>query len=71
MNEIIATGIAALIAGPIMWLLHKLDKNNSQQHTQNLDALHKLDTKVDIVTSKIDHHVEWHLDRAANEDTNN
>jgi predicted metallo-beta-lactamase superfamily hydrolase len=69
--EYVVTVLVALIGGPIMWLLRRLDKNNSEQHGQNLDALRKLDTKVDIVTSKIDHHVEWHLDRAANEDTNN
>lgn len=70
MSDFLVPIFVALIGGPIMWLLHRLDRNNSEQHNQNLDALHKLDTKVDIVTSKIDHHVEWHLDRAANEDTN-
>ena len=31
--------LVALIAGPMMWMLHRLDKRNSKQHADNGDIL--------------------------------
>ena len=67
--EAIAVVIAALIAGPIMWLLHRLDKNNSDQHKQNLDVLNRVESKVDKVSDQLHSHIEWHL-QGDDEDTN-
>lgn len=39
--------VVAVIAGPIMWLLHRLDRRNTQQHGQSVDMLRNLDGKVD------------------------
>ena len=62
--------VVAVIAGPIMWLLHRLDRHNTEQHNNNLDALRQIDSKVDDVNSKISHHIEWHLDRTDTSDAN-
>jgi len=31
--------IVALISGPIMWLLYRLDKNNSSQHGEAIELI--------------------------------
>ena len=68
--EILVPVIVAIIGGPIMWLLHRLDKRNTEQHQSNLDKLDSISNKVDDVNNKITHHIEWHLDqRHADTDT--
>lgn len=54
--------VVAVIGGPLMWLLHKLDRNNSKQHEQNLNALHRLEGKVDGIGENLNRHINWHLD---------
>lgn len=54
--------LVAVIGGPTMWLLHRLDRNNSVQHQHNLDTLHRIEGKVDVVQDQITDHIEWHLD---------
>jgi len=54
--------LVAFIGGPIMWLLHRLDRNNSVQHQHNLDTLYRIEGKVDVVQDQITDHIEWHLD---------
>ena len=54
----------AVIGGPIMWLLHRLDRHNTEQHNTNLDTLRRIDSKVDDVNGKLTRHIEWHLDRS-------
>lgn len=45
-----------------MWLLHRLERNNSKQHEHNLDTLYRIEGKVDNVQEQITGHIEWHLD---------
>jgi len=54
----------AIIGGPIMWLLARLDRRNTQQHGQSVDLLTRLDGKVDDIhghlgrmDQKLDNHV--------------
>jgi hypothetical protein len=54
--------VVALIGGPLMWLLHKLDRNNTQQHNENLESLHRLEGKVDVIGENLNEHINWHLD---------
>lgn len=56
--------IVALIGGPIMWLLARLDRRNTHQHGQSVDLLNRLDGKVDDIHGhlgrmgeKLDNHV--------------
>lgn len=51
----------ALIAGPLMWFLQRFDKRNSDQHSQNLEVLERIEDKVDRVDERLDTHIEWHL----------
>jgi len=62
--ELVVTVLVAIIGGPIMWLLHRLDKRNTEQHQSNLDKLDVISNKVDDVNNKITHHIEWHLDKS-------
>ena len=59
--------MVALIAGPLMWLLHRFDKRNTDQHGENLKVLNRIETKVDKVDERIDAHIEWHFDEAVKE----
>lgn len=63
MSTAIVSIVVALIGGPLMWLLHRLDKRNSEQHKDNLDTLYDIRNRVDDVNNKITHHIEWHLDQ--------
>lgn len=54
--------VVALIGGPLMWVLHKLDRNNTQQHNENLESLHRLEGKVDVIGENLNEHINWHLD---------
>ena len=53
MSNWIVPIVVALIAGPIMWLLHRLDRRNTQQHGQSVDMLRNLDGKVDGIHSNL------------------
>jgi hypothetical protein len=55
--------VAAIIAGPMMWLLRRFDKNNSQQHHSNMDVLVRIEGKVDKIDERVDDHISWHLDK--------
>jgi hypothetical protein len=64
----------ALIGGPLMWFLSRLDKRNSDQHANSLSVLEaskelisgvdqkldRLDSKVDKLDQRIYNHLEWH-----------
>lgn len=39
MMEWLAPVLVAVIGGPTMWMLHRFDKRNSQQHAENGDIL--------------------------------
>lgn len=70
MDTAIVSIVVALIGGPLMWLLHRLDKRNSEQHQDNLDTLYDIRNRVDDVNNKLTHHIEWHLDQT-NADSDN
>lgn len=55
--------LVAVIGGPTMWFLHRLDRNNSEQHQNNLDTLYRIEGKVENVQEQMTSHIEWHLDQ--------
>jgi cytochrome c-type biogenesis protein CcmH/NrfF len=63
----IAPVVVALIGGPLMWLLTRFDKRNTEQHGENLKVLNRIESKVDRVDQRIDEHIEWHFDQSVNE----
>jgi hypothetical protein len=54
MTALIAAIAVAVIGGPIMWLLHRLDRNNTSQHATSVNLLERLDGKVDRLDEKVD-----------------
>lgn len=64
MTGLIAAIAVAVIGGPVMWLLARLDRNNSHQHAQNGQVLDRIenkldrhDEKLDRLDSKLDNHI--------------
>lgn len=64
MSGLITAIVVALIGGPVMWLLARLDRRNTQQHAENGEVLDRIETKLDRhdekldrLDSKLDNHV--------------
>ena len=53
--------LVAIIGGPLVVVIQKLREENTSQHAEARDLLHKLAHKVDKVDEKLDNHIEWHL----------
>lgn len=52
--------IVALITGPVVVVLQKLRKENTDQHAEGRILLKVIGNKVDKIGSKIDNHIGWH-----------
>jgi len=50
-------------SGIIATLIEKTRRENNKDHARNSDLLHRIDHKVDKIDSRLDDHIEWHLDR--------
>lgn len=59
--ELIVVPIAvAVIGGPIMWLLNRLDKRNTEQHGQSIQILMEVRDDMKTVRRRLDKHIDWH-----------
>lgn len=59
-------GVLASIAAPggiIVLLIERTRKENNRDHVENQQLLKKIDGKVDKIDERLDHHIEWHLDK--------
>jgi len=68
MEAVIVPIVVALIGGPIMWLLRRLERANTSQHDANMQELtrgarsvERVDEKMDRLDQRIDAHLEWHV----------
>jgi len=52
--------LVAIISGPLVVILQRLRKENSEQHAQGQILLRVLGRKVDELGTKIDGHIGWH-----------
>lgn len=52
--------IVAVITGPVVVVLQKLRKENTEQHEEGRILLRLIGTKVDKIGSKLDNHIGWH-----------
>ena len=52
--------LVAIISGPLVVVLQRLRKENSEQHAQGQILLRVLGRKVDELATKIDGHIGWH-----------
>ena len=66
MTTAITAIVVALIAGPLMWLLARLDRRNTRQHGQSIEVLERLDGKVDRLDTKLDR-LDTQLDKHLND----
>ena len=66
MTALITALAVALIGGPVMWLLARLDRRNTKQHGQSIDILERLDGKVDRLDGKLDR-LDTNLDNHTND----
>jgi len=63
MSEIWVPIIVAIISGPIVVVINKLRKENTEQHAEARQLLKRVANKVDKVGSKLDEHIGWHKGR--------
>ena len=52
--------VVAIIMGPIVVVLQRLRKENTDQHNEGRILLRVIGNKVDKIGSKIDNHIGWH-----------
>jgi len=52
----------AFITGPLMWLLARFDRRNTDQHARNMEVLDRIESKVDGVREDLSDHIQWHLE---------
>lgn len=52
--------IVAIIMGPVVVVLQKLRKENTEQHAEGRILLKTIGNKVDRIGSKLDNHIGWH-----------
>ena len=43
--------VVALIGGPLMWILTRLDRRNTKQHGDNMVVLERIENKVETPKS--------------------
>ena len=65
MPELIVPVVVAVIGGPIMWILHRLDKRNTKQHNRGMDGLYRIEDKLDGLRHDFSDHIQWHLEDKA------
>ena len=63
MEAVLVPIIVALIMGPLVVLLQKMRKENTEQHNEGRHLLNRVADKVDDVATKLDEHIGWHKGR--------
>lgn len=64
MAELVAIIVAVLApSGLIVTLIERTRKENNRDHDRNQRLLEQIDVKVDGIDERLDHHIEWHLDK--------
>jgi len=52
--------VVAIISGPLVVVLQRLRKENTEQHEEGRILLKMIGSKVDKIGSKLDNHIGWH-----------
>lgn len=60
MEMVLVPILVAIISGPLVVVLQKLRKENTEQHEEGRILLKMIGGKVDKIGSKIDNHIGWH-----------
>ena len=59
-------GILATVLAPgglLALLIEKTRRENNLDHDRNSKMLQSIYKKVDKIDTRLDHHIEWHLDK--------
>jgi hypothetical protein len=63
MNNVTLVLVALLGGGgPLMWFLTRFDRRNTDQHAANMTLLKEIKTDIETIDSRLDKHIDWHLD---------
>lgn len=54
--------VVAVITGPLVVLMRRFDKRNTEQHGANMRVLERIEVKVDKIDDRLDGHIDWHMD---------
>lgn len=60
MEMVLVPILVAIISGPLVVILQKLRKENTEQHAEGRILLKMIGTKVDKIGSRLDNHIGWH-----------
>lgn len=63
MEAIVVPVVVAIISGPIVVLLQRLRKENTEQHAESRTLLELVANRVEKVDEKLDGHIDWHLQK--------
>ena len=66
MSVELVIGVAVAILAPggiIVTLIERTRRENNRDHAKNSELLQQIDGKVDKIDERLDHHIEWHLDK--------
>lgn len=55
--------IVAVIGGPLMWLLHRLEKRNTEQHGRSMGLLTTIHDDIRKIDDRLHDHIVWHADK--------
>lgn len=64
MSEAIIVALIAAFASVVVALIQKVRKENSRDHALVIDLMKILGRKIEKIDSKIDRHVEWHMEQS-------
>jgi len=53
--------LVALIGGPVMWVLSRLDRTNREQHDEISKKVDRINDNVGELRKDLHDHVTWHL----------
>lgn len=56
--------VVALIGGPVMWFLTRLDRRNTEQHGRSMEMLTETRDLAKSAVEKIDSHITWHVHKS-------
>lgn len=60
MEMVLVPILVAIISGPLVVILQKLRKENTEQHAEGRILLKMIGSKVDKIGTKLDQHIGWH-----------
>jgi len=55
--------LVAVIGGPLMWLLHRFERRNTEQHGQSMSMLTAIHGDVRKIDDRLHEHIVWHADK--------